>query len=80
MYAHSNELEETGVVHLVGVNVESDPHKESLLGVSAVAITAEFSGVSFFLCIVRLAKHRHATETVFVYFVHSLELACPCGS
>ena len=34
IYAHSNELEETGVIGLHGVNVESDPHKESLLGVS----------------------------------------------
>lgn len=33
MYAHSNELEEVGIVSLTGVNVESDPHKESLLGV-----------------------------------------------
>jgi kinesin family member 1 len=32
MYAHSNELEEVGIVSLTGVNVESDPHKESLLG------------------------------------------------
>ncbi|KXN84211.1 hypothetical protein AN958_12864 [Leucoagaricus sp. SymC.cos] len=32
MYAHSNELEELGVISLSGVNVESDPHKESLLG------------------------------------------------
>ncbi|KAJ7047871.1 kinesin-like protein [Mycena alexandri] len=32
IYAHSNELEELGVVSLDGVNVESDPHKEMLLG------------------------------------------------
>jgi kinesin family protein 1 len=32
MYAHSNEVEEIGIVTLTGVNVESDPHKESLLG------------------------------------------------
>ncbi|KAF5372014.1 hypothetical protein D9615_008057 [Tricholomella constricta] len=32
IYAHSNELEETGIVSLSGVNVESDPHKEFLLG------------------------------------------------
>lgn len=31
---HSNEVEETGVISLSGVNVESDPNKESLLGVS----------------------------------------------
>lgn len=33
MYAHSNELEEIGVISLSGVNVESDPQKEMLLGV-----------------------------------------------
>ncbi|RXW24238.1 hypothetical protein EST38_g1621 [Candolleomyces aberdarensis] len=32
MYAHSNELEEIGVISLSGVNVESDPQKEMLLG------------------------------------------------
>ncbi|KAJ7067845.1 kinesin-like protein [Mycena amicta] len=32
IYAHSNELEEVGVVSLDGVNVESDPQKEALLG------------------------------------------------
>jgi hypothetical protein len=34
IYAHSNELEEIGIVSLTGVNVESDPRKASLLGVS----------------------------------------------
>ena len=33
IYSHSNELEEVGIVSLSGVNVESDPHKELLLGV-----------------------------------------------
>lgn len=33
MYLHSNELEELGVISLDGVNVESDPQKEILLGV-----------------------------------------------
>ncbi|KAF7301241.1 Kinesin-like protein [Mycena indigotica] len=32
IYSHSNELEEVGVVSLDGVNVESDPQKEVLLG------------------------------------------------
>lgn len=32
VYAHSNEAEETGIISLTGVNVESDPHKELLLG------------------------------------------------
>ncbi|KAF9004702.1 kinesin-like protein [Cyathus striatus] len=32
IYMHSNELEETGIISLSGVNVESDPAKEALLG------------------------------------------------
>ncbi|KAG6873983.1 hypothetical protein C0995_007939 [Termitomyces sp. Mi166 len=32
IYTHSNELEETGIVSLSGINIESDPHKEFLLG------------------------------------------------
>ena len=34
MYAHSNELEEKGVINLNAVNVESNPDMEILLGVS----------------------------------------------
>jgi kinesin family member 1 len=34
MFTHANQLEEVGIVSLTGVNVESDPQKESLLGVS----------------------------------------------
>lgn len=33
IYSHSNELEEIGIINLDGVNVESDPQKELLLGV-----------------------------------------------
>ena len=33
MYAHSNELEEKGIVNLNGVNIESNPDMETLLGV-----------------------------------------------
>ena len=33
MYAHSNELEETAVVNLNGVNIERNPEMEALLGV-----------------------------------------------
>lgn len=38
VFAHSNELEETGIISLTGVNVESDPFKESLLGVSSLQV------------------------------------------
>lgn len=34
MYAHSNELEEMGVINLNAVNVETNPDMEVLLGVS----------------------------------------------
>lgn len=33
MYAHSNELEEKGVINLNAVNVEKNPDMEMLLGV-----------------------------------------------
>lgn len=35
-YAHSNEIEEVGIITLSGVNVESDPNKASLLGVGSL--------------------------------------------
>ena len=38
MYAHSNEIEEIGVVSLTGVNVESNPEMEMLLGVRSVRL------------------------------------------
>jgi kinesin family protein 1 len=34
MYAHSDELEENGVINLNAVNVERKPDMEMLLGVS----------------------------------------------
>ena len=37
MYKHSNEVEELAVVNLVGVNIESNPEMEALLGVSGVS-------------------------------------------
>lgn len=38
MYAHSNELEEKGIVNLNAVNVESNPDMEMLLGVRFYSI------------------------------------------
>ena len=35
MFAHSNEVEEIGVISLTGVNAESNPEMEALLGVRA---------------------------------------------
>jgi hypothetical protein len=40
VYKHSNEVEEITVISLDGVNVESNPEMESLLGVSATHLTA----------------------------------------
>ncbi len=36
MYSHSNETEELAVVNLNGVNIESNPEMEALLGVSVL--------------------------------------------
>lgn len=33
VYAHSNEVEETAVINLSGVNIERNPEMEALLGV-----------------------------------------------
>ena len=33
MYAHSNEVEEIGIISLTGVNIESNLEMEALLGV-----------------------------------------------
>lgn len=44
IYAHSNEVVETGVVNLNGVNIESNPEMEALLGVRAQLLPGAFSG------------------------------------
>ena len=43
MYAHSDELEENGVINLNAVNVERNPDMEMLLGVSPWFSTASFT-------------------------------------
>ena len=45
MYAHSNEIEEVAVVNLVGVNIESNPDMEMLLGVRPFSITTRTASV-----------------------------------
>jgi hypothetical protein len=65
IYAHSNELEETGIVSLAGINVESDPHKESLLGV-------RFLSCSWFTQL----KKNTCSETVLVHSFHRLQFSC----
>jgi len=48
MYAHSNELEELGIISLSGVNVQNDPLKESLLGVSVEKFLLAGASSDFF--------------------------------
>lgn len=38
VYLHSNEVEETGVISLNGVNIESNPEMEALLGVRIYSV------------------------------------------
>lgn len=67
MYAHSNELEEVGVVSLTGVNVESDPHKEALLGVSAYLLN-------------KMILDTMHTETILIHPLHRIQLPRACGT
>jgi len=86
MYAHSNEVEELGVISLFGVNVESDPLKESLLGVSVILF------FFFFFCqVIHLLRfpffwvavifdythtHTRTLEGELVYVVYGIEFVC----
>ena len=65
MYLHSNEIEEIGVISLDGVNVESDPQKEILLGVCCT-VAPDTS----FLNPYNLAKF-------LFHSFHFCQLACP---
>ena len=67
MYAHSNEIEEIGIISLTGVNVESNPEMEALLGVRSVS--------SFHLIYGGLIQRRHA-EKVHVHALYVVELLC----
>ena len=69
MYAHSNELEEKGVVNLNAVNVERNPDMEMLLGVSRWVFAHR--GV--------LTVSLRA-EKVHVHAVHRVKLVRPCGA
>ena len=67
MYAHSNEIEEIGIISLTGVNVESNPEMEALLGVRSVS--------SFYLIYGGLIEQRPA-EKVYVHALYVVELLC----
>jgi len=87
MYAHSNEVEELGVISLFGVNVENDPLKESLLGVSAILFfpflslssgssSDFFRRFSFFGWDFSPHTHIHTLEVELVYVIYGIEFVC----
>ena len=67
MFAHSNELEEKGVINLNAVNVESNPDMEMLLGVSRWCRTACPPWDS-----------DPDAEKIHPYAFHGVQLLCPC--
>lgn len=67
VYKHSNEIEEVTVIGLDGVNVESNPEMESLLGVS----TAH----PFAYLILMYSK-----EIIHIHTLYLLELPRTCGT
>lgn len=67
VYKHSNEIEEITVISLDGVNVESNPEMESLLGVSATC----------FLVHVILTR---LEETIYLHPLYLLKLTRTCGA
>lgn len=66
MFAHSNEVEEVGVISLAGVNVENNPEMEALLGVRPFRLLPGLSA-NFGLC---------APEKVHVHSLHVFQLLC----
>jgi hypothetical protein len=68
MYKHSNEIEEVAVVNLVGVNIESNPDMEMLLGVRALCLSHRI--LSVFISAFGL-------ETLHVHLVYILQLLRP---
>lgn len=67
IYANSSETDEVGVVSLTGVNVESDPQKATLLGVSRFVATDQLPLIQ---CL----------ETTFVYTFYLGQLPCSSSS
>lgn len=69
IYAHSNELEEVGIISLTGVKIEHNPDMEMLFGVSP----------RIFSCITVLKAHPHS-ETIYLYTLYCLKLARILGT
>jgi hypothetical protein len=68
VYKQSNEIEEVTVIGLEGVNIESNPEMESLLGVSTAPFLRVFDiDVS-------------PKEIVHIYTLYLLELTRTCGA
>lgn len=66
MFAHSNEVEEIGVISLAGVNVENNPEMEALLGVRSFRLLRGPSA-NFSSC---------PSEKVHVHSLHVFQLIC----
>lgn len=75
MYAHSNELEEKGVINLNAVNVESNSDMEMLLGVSRWLFD-RFARGGVLIKISFLCEQRKFTFTLFTAS-NSYALAAP---
>ena len=69
MYAHSNELEEVGIISLTGVKVEHNPNLETLFGVSLRALLCAF-----------VLKSRALPETIHLYTLYGLKLTRLLGA
>ncbi len=70
VYKHSNEIEEVTVIGLDGVNVESNPEMESLLGVCR-----RNTALPFAYMILTYPK-----ETVYIHTLYLLKLTRTCGA
>jgi hypothetical protein len=66
IYAHSNELEEVGIISLTGVKVEHNPDMEMLFGVSSRVFSCTTTTV--------LKAHPHS-ETIHLHTLYCFKLA-----
>lgn len=69
MYAHSNELEEVGIISLTGVKVEHNPNMEMLFGVSLTVLVCTF-----------VLKARALSETIHLYTLYCVQLTRLVGT
>jgi len=69
IYAHSNELEEVGIISLTGVKVEHNPDMEMLFGVSLRVFS--------YTTILKVYPH---SETIHLHTFYCLKLARVLGT